>query len=195
MAFAVGGDQEDEFVGVPLLAHGAVGGVVAETGRGLEEIFRCGAAFDEVVDSGLGRAEAVGGLDGFGSLDFGFALGDVGDDAGVNGSDVPPGCGRGFHYPGFDEAADEVFGGGDVFHALGDGPAIGGGFEVPLSGREVFGGVEDVFFAGFEIGESFVFLGRGEFLSARGEREGERADYRESDAAFSDHGGSSLPFS
>jgi hypothetical protein len=136
----------------------------------------------------LRSAEAVGGLERFGSLEFGLALRDVGDNGGVDGGDVAPGCGRGFHYAGFDGAANEVFGGGDVFHAFGDGPAIGSGFEVPLGGGKIFGGIEDIFFGGFEIGESFVFLGRGEFLSARGEREGERADYRESDAAFSDHG-------
>jgi len=119
--------------------------VIAKSGGGLEEIFGGGAAFDEVIDGGLRRAETVGGLDGFGSLEFGFALRDVGDDAGVDGGDVTAGNGRGFHDAGFDGAADVVLSGGDVFHAFGDGPAVGSGFEVPLGGGEALGGVEDVF--------------------------------------------------
>ena len=58
-----------------------------------------------------------------------------------------------------------------MFHAFGDGPAVGSRFEVPLRGGKIFGGFEDVFFRGFEIDEGFVFFGRGDFLSARGERE------------------------
>jgi len=50
-----------------------------------------------------------------------------------------------------------------------------------LRRREVFGGVEDIFFGGFEIGQSFVFFGRGDFLSARGECKEQRADEREND--------------
>jgi hypothetical protein len=194
VAFAVGGDQEEEFVGVPLLAVGAVGRVVTEAGRGLEESFGCGAAFDEVVDGGLRRAEAVGGLYRFGRLDFVLALGDVGDDPGVNCGDVAAWDGGSFHDTGFDQAADVVFGGGDVFHAFGDGPAIGSGFEVPLGGGEAPGSVEDVFFSGFEICESFVFFGWGNFLGAGGEREEERTDECESDTGFSDHFESSLAF-
>ena len=124
--------------------------MIAKAGGGLEEIFCGGAAFDEVVDGSLRGAEAVGGLDGFGGLEFDFALRDVGNDAGVDGGDVTAGNGWSFHYPGFDGAADVVFGGGDVFHALGDRPAIGSGFEVPLGGGEALGGVEDVFLGGFE---------------------------------------------
>jgi hypothetical protein len=176
VAFAVGGDQEDEFIGVPLLAGGAVCGVIAEAGCGLEEIFGGGAACDEVVDGGLRGAEAVGGLNGFGSLDFVFALGNVGDDAGVNGGDVATGDGGGFHDAGFDQATDVVFGGGDVLHAFGDGPTVGSGFEVPLCGREAPGGVEDVFLCGFEIGECFVLFGRCDFLSAHRAREEKCAD-------------------
>lgn len=171
VAFAVGSDQENEFVGVPLLAVGAVGGVIAKAGSGLEETFGGGAAFDEVVDGALRRAEPVGWLDGFGSLDFIFAFGDVGDDASVDGGDVATGDGGGFHDAVFDGSANVVFCGGNVFHAFGDGPAVGSRFEVPLRGGKIFCGFENVFFRGFEIDEGFVFFGRRDFLSARGERE------------------------
>jgi len=150
--------------------------VIAEASGGLEEIFGGGAAFDEVVDGGLRRAEAVGGLDGFGSLYFILAFGNVGDDAGVDGGDVAAGDSGGFHDTVFNGAADVVFGGGDVFHAFGDGPTVGSGFEVPLGGGKALGGVEDVLFGGFEIGEGFFFFGRGDFLSARDESEEKRTD-------------------
>jgi len=168
--------------------------MIAEAGGGFEERFGCGAAFDEVIDGGLRGTEAIGGLDGFGGLDFVFALGNVRDDACVNGGDIAAGNGRGFHDAGFDQATDVVFGGGDVFHTFGNGPAVGSGFEVPLRGRETPGSVEDVFLGGLEIGEGLIFLGWGDILGPRGVREEERTNERESDTGFSEHFESSLPY-
>jgi hypothetical protein len=45
--------EENEFVGVPLVAIGCVGSVIAKAGSVLDEGFRFGAAFDEVVDGTL----------------------------------------------------------------------------------------------------------------------------------------------
>lgn len=150
--------------------------MIAEASCGLGKSLGGDAAFDEIVDGSLGRAKAVGGLDGFRGLEFMAAIGNARDDAGVDGGDVATGNGGCFHYARFNRATDVVFRGGDVLHAYGDGPAVGGRFEVPLGGGEAFGGVEDVFFCGFEIGEGFSFFILGDFLSASGEREGERTD-------------------
>src|SRR5208337_4780113 len=101
--------------------------------------------------------------------DLGLARGNVFEDASINGGYIATGSRRGFHDAVDNVIADEVFGGGDVLHAFGDGPAIGGRLEIPLGGREARGGVEDIFFGGFEILEGFVFFGLGEFLGASGE--------------------------
>src|SRR5215470_11789891 len=161
VAFAVRGDQQNKFVRVPLLTGGAVGSVIAEARSGFEEVLGLGAAGDEVVDGGLRRPEAVVGLDFGGGLDFIFARGDVGDDTCLNGGGVAPRSGGGLHDAGFHHAQDEIFGGGDVLHAFGDGPAIGGGLEVPLRGREALGGVEDAPLGRFEVGEGLFFVGGG----------------------------------
>jgi hypothetical protein len=63
-----------------------------------------------------------------------------------------------------------------VFHAFGDGAAIGSGLKVPLSGGETFCGLEDVFLGGLEIGQSFLFFGLVNFLGAGGESEKESSD-------------------
>src|SRR5208282_2378455 len=104
-----------------------------------------------MLDGAFGRAITIGGLDRVGGLDFSLARGNVFEDGGVDGGDVTTGSRRGFHDAVDDVIADEVFGGSDVLHAFGDGPAIGCGLEIPLGGREAFGGVEDIFFGGFEI--------------------------------------------
>ena len=108
-----------------------------------------------------GEPKRFEGLIGSGAWALGFARGNVFDDGGVNGDDVAAGSGGGKHNCFDDDAADVVFGGGDVFHAFGDGPAIGSGLEIPLSGRKAGGGVEDIFFGGLEILDGFVFVGLG----------------------------------
>lgn len=92
----------------------------------------------------------------------------MGDDIGVNFLDVTTRDWGSFHEAVFDVAADEVFGGSDVFHAFGDGPFFGSGFEIPLCRSKVFDCGEDVFFAGLEKFESFGFICIGEQLSAGG---------------------------
>src|SRR5208283_5266397 len=185
----------DVFVGVPFSGAGrAVGSVIAQAGRGLQKFLGGGAAFHKMLDGGFGRAISIGGLDRFGSLDFGFARGNVFDDGGVDGNDVTTGDGRGFHYAVGDVLADEIFGGSDVLHTFGDGPAIGTGLEIPLGGGEALGGVEDVLFGGFEVFEGFVFFGLGEFLGADGECGQECDGQDEDDGARFAHGGGSLPF-
>ena len=55
VALGVCGDEKDKLVSAPLGADGAIGGLIAKTGRVFNEHFRFGAAFDEVVDGTLGR--------------------------------------------------------------------------------------------------------------------------------------------
>lgn len=127
-----------------------------------------GAAIDEVVDGALWRSEAVGGLERIRSLNLGGTVRDAGQNAGVDHSDVAAGSGGGDHHFFNDHATDKVFGGSDVLHALSNGPSIGSRFEVPLSWREILGGVEDHLFAGFEQLKGLFFVGLSEFLSADG---------------------------
>ena len=96
------------------------------------KVLGLGAAFDEVVDGALGRAETVGRLECVGRLDLRFARGNIFDDRGVDGDDIAAGRRWGFHHAIDDVAADEIFGGGDVLHAFSDGPAIRSGLEIPL---------------------------------------------------------------
>jgi hypothetical protein len=56
-----------------------------------------------------------------------------------------------------------------MLHAFSNGPAIGSRFEVPVSWREILGGVEDHLFAGFEQLKGLFFVGLSEFLSADGD--------------------------
>jgi hypothetical protein len=65
-----------------------------------------------------------------------------------------------------DQAADKIFGRGDVLHALGNRPAIRCGFEDPLRRGKIFGVIEDAFLAGFKELESLVLIGRRKFLGA-----------------------------
>jgi hypothetical protein len=166
VAFGVGGGEEDKFIGIPFAAGRAVNRVIAQARCVFDEGFGFGAAFDEVVDRALRGAEAVVGFDFIRSLDFGFAGGNVFDDGCVDGNDVAIWGGGGQHYFFYDYAANVVFGSGNVFHAFSNGPTIRSGFEVPLRRREILGGLEDVFFGGFEVLDGFVSIGLGQLLSA-----------------------------
>src|SRR5215467_3108260 len=55
---------------------------------GLQELFGFRAAFDEVLDGGFGRAEAIGWFERFGCLELGAAIGNVGDDSRVDLGDI-----------------------------------------------------------------------------------------------------------
>jgi hypothetical protein len=72
-----------------------------------------------------------------------------------------------------------------VLHAFSNGPAIGSRFEVPLSWREILGGVEDHLFAGFEQLKGLFFVGLSEFLSADGGGEKQRQSASEGLHLFS----------
>lgn len=169
MALAVGADQENKLVGIPLGAGGTVRGVVTEPGCGVEKFLSFCAAFEKVIDGTLGRAETIGGLEGLRSLNLIRAIGDTTEDGGVDGDDIAVGGGRSDHYLFNEHAADEIFGCRDVFHALSDGPTIGCRLETPLSGGEILRGIQDTFLAGLEKLESFVFVGLRKFLAANGE--------------------------
>ena len=151
VAFAVRGDQQDEFVAVQFCAHRAIDGVIAQTRRGLHEILGFGAAFDEVFQGTVGRAEAIRGNQRFRCLGFLRAVWDHGHHAIVNFLCVAAGDSRGHHYFFRVHAANVVFGGGEVLNALRDGPTIWSGFEIPLRFRETFGGIQDALLRFLEI--------------------------------------------
>ena len=169
MALAVGADEENKLVGIPLGARGTLHGVVTEPGSGLEKFLGFSAAFEKVIDGTLGRAETIAGLERLRSLNLIRAIGDATEDGGVDGDDIAPVGGRSDHYFFNDHTADEIFGCRNVFHALSDGPTIGSRLETPLSGGEILGGIQDTFLAGLEKLESFVFVGLRKFLAANGE--------------------------
>lgn len=65
--------------------------------------------------------------------------------------EVAPGNGRRRHHFFHHHPANVVFRGGDVLDALGDGPAIGSGLEIPLRFRKTFRRLQDTFLRAFKI--------------------------------------------
>jgi len=116
--------------------------MVAESRSVLEKFLGLGAALDEVVDGTLWRREAVGGLERIKSPNLGGAVRDTGQNAGVDHSDIAVGNSGGDHHLLNNHATDKILGSSDVLYAFSNGPAIRSRFEVPLSWREILGGVE-----------------------------------------------------
>jgi len=63
MAFAVPGDKQHPLIAIELLSHRTVDGVIAQVIVRLQEDFGLGTRVGEMLERGLGRAEAVGGLE------------------------------------------------------------------------------------------------------------------------------------
>src|ERR1041384_1185799 len=63
-----------------------------------------------------------------------------------------------FHHILRDVAADVVLGSRDGFHDFSHGPAVGSGFEVPLSGGKSLGGVDHALLSALQVLHSLVFV-------------------------------------
>ena len=161
VAVAVVAHGEEPLVAVEV-AEGDVGpAAAAEVGDGV------GDELDGAVAGGLilgeefgGVRPAAGGADGFGGLDAVGAVGDALADGGVLafGESAFGGVGGAFELL-VDGGEDAGFDGGDVFETVGDGPAAGGGAEVPLGVGEAGDEGEEAVVGGAELVEEGVAFG------------------------------------
>ena len=143
VAFAVRGNEQDELIAVELHVHGAVYGVVTQSGGGSEELLGGRATFEEMFKGTVGRAEAISRDKRLRSLGFLRAVRNHSQYRVVGLLEIATGDSRRSHYFFRDHSANVIFGGGDVLHYLRDGPAIRSRLEIPLGLREALGGLED----------------------------------------------------
>src|SRR5262245_11325818 len=158
-------NQQDELIAVHLLEDRAVGRVLAQVGRSLEQLDGLTAALDKVTHRLRWRFESIGGAKHLRGLHLEGSVRDHRQNLLVISLQIPSRGWRRLQHLLLKDASQGVLCRRNVLHNLCGGPAEWRWLEVPLRLGESAGGLNQLLLRRFEVLKSAVAFGRGQRLS------------------------------